>query len=751
MLRFAIVLVASHLLSFDALAYGQEGPEASNSKQAANEAAPPVEAPADATVAELAKAARGAVAVIRFAGRDGSDQGLGTGFVIGADGLVATNLHVIGENRPISVQLADGKRYDVTEVHASDTSLDLALIKIDARDLPVLPLGDSSTLVDGQQVVALGNPIGLEHSVVAGVVSGTREIDGRSMIQLAIPIEPGNSGGPLLDMQGRVHGLLTMKSLVTANLGFAVPINALKPLVEKPNPIPIARWLTIGALDPREWTPLLGARWRQRAGHILVEGLGTGFGGRSLCLAEEAPPEMPYEVAVWVRLDDEAGAAGLVFHADGGDKHYGFYPTGGNLRLTRFEGPDVYSWHILQEIKSEHYRRGDWNHLKVRLEEGKMLCHLNDHLVAESADEGLTGGKVGLAKFRETRAHFRGFTLGRDLPPAGPSPEVVARVEELVTELPLAGPLSEDLIGQLAPDAPASAVALRERAARLAREAQQLERLATAVHHERVLKELAELVEAGDDFDLFHAGLLIARLDNEEVDIEAYRRELDRLAREVQEALPADSDDAAKLAALNKHLFQELGFHGSRADYYNRANSYLNEVLDDREGLPITLCVVYMELAGRLGLKVEGIGLPGHFVVRHVPAEGEPQLIDVYDGAKPLSREAAAEKVLGIAGQPLDEEYLAPVTRRAIVYRMLRNLLGTVNESDQEALLKYLDAILVVSPEAGPERWFRAIVRFRTDRRAAALADCQWLQEHQPAGVDLEQVQQLVQAAETAE
>ena len=85
------------------------------------------------------------------------------------------------------------------------------------------------------------------------------------MLQIAIPIEQGNSGGPVLDMQGRVVGIVTMKSLVTANLGFAVPVNALKPLLEKPNPVPMERWLTIGVLDKSEWKtrlrrPLAAAR-----------------------------------------------------------------------------------------------------------------------------------------------------------------------------------------------------------------------------------------------------------------------------------------------------------------------------------------------------------------------------------------------------------------------------------------------------------------------------------------------------------
>src|SRR5439155_20180561 len=117
-------------------------------------------------------------------------------------------------------------------------------------------------------------------------------------------------------------------------------------------------------------------------------------------------------------------------------------------------------------------------------------------------------------------------------------------------------------------------------------------------------------------------------------DVEAYRREVDRMARKLTAALPAKADDKAKLAVLNKFLFEERGYHGSRSDYYHRSNSYLNEVIDDREGLPITLSVLYIELARRVGLKVEGVGLPGHFVVRVLPSKGEPQFIDVFEGGK---------------------------------------------------------------------------------------------------------------------
>ena len=164
------------------------------------------------------------------------------------------------------------------------------MIRIDAKGLTPLKLGDSTTMKDGQAVVAVGNPHGLKRSVVTGVLSSRREVEGRPMLQLAMPVEPGNSGGPVLDMDGRVVGVVSSKSLVTPNLGFAVAVESLKPLLEKPHPVPMSAWLTIGALDPEDWQTQPGARWRQRAGRIQVEGAGTGFGGRSLCLWQARCP-----------------------------------------------------------------------------------------------------------------------------------------------------------------------------------------------------------------------------------------------------------------------------------------------------------------------------------------------------------------------------------------------------------------------------------------------------------------------------
>ncbi len=118
-------------------------------------------------------------------------------------------------------------------------------------------------------------------------------------------------------------------------------------------------------------------------------------------------------------------------------------------------------------------------------------------------------------------------------------------------------------------------------------------------------------------------------------------------------------------------MFEENGFHGSRGDYYNRANSYLNEVLDDREGLPITLSIVYLELARRIGLSIEGVGLPGHFVVRHVPAEGEPQLIDVFDGATNVSLDTARSRVQEATEREPTDDDLRALVQPVLAHRLL--------------------------------------------------------------------------------
>lgn len=363
-------------------------------------------APAMKSVEDIAAEVKPSVVKVLQVGREGLD-GLGTGFVVSSEGLIATNLHVIGEARRLEVEMSDGTKHEVTEIAATDAHWDLALLRVGGKGLKPLPLADSDSVKQGQPVVAMGNPEGLSFSIVDGVVSEFPDIVNEvPMIRLAMPIERGNSGGPLLDRQGRVLGLLTMKSAVTDNLGFAMPVNELKRLIEKPNPVPMERWLTIGVLNPKLWQPSLGARWTQHSGVIESSTLGSGFGGRTLCLSKSELPGETYEVAVNVKLGEESGAAGLVFAAQDDDHYYGFYPSNGKLRFTRFEGPDVYSWVVLSEFASEAYRSGQWNHLRVRVEPGQITAWVNGQRVMVHEDSVLRGGSVGLCRFRAPKAEI---------------------------------------------------------------------------------------------------------------------------------------------------------------------------------------------------------------------------------------------------------------------------------------------------------------------------------------------------------
>jgi regulator of sirC expression with transglutaminase-like and TPR domain len=702
---------------------------------------------AERTTADLVADLKPSIVVITFTGRDGKQEGLGTGFVVSEDGLIATNFHVIGEGRPISVQFADGTKREVVEIRASDRQLDLAVVKVDQKGLKPLVLGDAEQAKDGQPVVAMGNPRGLKHSVVEGIISGRREIENRPMLQLAMPIEQGNSGGPLVDRDGRVLGIITLKSQITDNLGFAIAVNALKPLLEKPNPVPMSRWLTIGQLNPREWTPLFGANWRRRAGHIVVEGLGQGFGGRSLCLSKQEVPEVPFEVAVEVKFSPEDGAAGLVFHADGHNKHYGFYPTNGSFRLSRFEGPDVFQWQVLKEIRTDAYRPNEWNEVKVRVDKERIVCFVNGTQVIESDDQGLTSGQVGLAKFRHTTAEFRRFRVARELPSMAVNEQTAQRIVELTKDIAPDRAASLSVLQQLTADSKTAGSVLRHQAREWEQRAERLRQLASDVHAQTVQRQLHALLDDKEDaeIDLVAAALWIAALDHEELEVDDYVREIEALTADLRKSFAPDADDATKLQALKKFFFEELGFHGGRLNYYSRSNSHLNEVIDDREGLPITLSILFCDFGRRIGLPIVGVGLPGHFVVRYEPKDGESQLIDVFDGGTNLSKADAEQRVFQATGRPARDEHFATAKPRDILLRVLSNLLRRAqDERDVESMYRYCDTMLSLDPESAERRAMHFELSAFTRRIDQARADAAWLIKFQPPDVNLERVETLL-------
>lgn len=160
-------------------------------------------------------------------------RAVGTGFVVGADGRIATNLHVIEGADEVTVQLSDKRRFSVDKVVAIDPARDLVIVQIGAADLPTLRLGNSDNVSAGEPVVIIGNPLGvLDFTVSDGLISSVRPLtDQVTVLQTSAPISQGSSGGPLFNNYGEVIGIATFFSTEGQNLNFAIPSNYLRPLL----------------------------------------------------------------------------------------------------------------------------------------------------------------------------------------------------------------------------------------------------------------------------------------------------------------------------------------------------------------------------------------------------------------------------------------------------------------------------------------------------------------------------------------
>jgi hypothetical protein len=185
--------------------------------------------------AEITKKITPAVVLVTGITDDG--KVLGSGFVVSSDGKIATNLHVVQSLRTGGVQLASGEKFELLSVLAFDERKDIAIIKIAGFDLPSVTLGNSNNVQVGEPVLTMGSPLGLQGSVTTGVISSMRDDPfggGFKMIQTDASVNPGNSGGPLLNQRGEVVGIIRYKIGGTENLNFAVPVNYLRGMLEAP-------------------------------------------------------------------------------------------------------------------------------------------------------------------------------------------------------------------------------------------------------------------------------------------------------------------------------------------------------------------------------------------------------------------------------------------------------------------------------------------------------------------------------------
>ena len=240
-----------------------------------------------------------------------------------------------------------------------------------------------------------------------------------------------------------------------------------------------------------------------------------------------------------------------------------------------------------------------------------------------------------------------------------------------------------------------------------------------------------------EPLDLARAALAIAHEEYPSLDEADYLRKLDEIAAQVMRSLPPGALPERRVGRLNLVLFRELGFRGNDSDYYDPRNSFLNEVLDRRVGIPITLSVVYLEVARRCGLAAQGVSFPGHFLCK-VPLDEGELIVDPFHRGRLLGRDDL-QKLLESNSRDarLSARHLRPASGRDILARMLHNLRAVYLERhDVPRALSAVERLLVLAPSDGRTLRERADLYEKLGGSAAAAADLSRVLELEPLAKD---------------
>jgi len=262
-------------------------------------------------------------------------------------------------------------------------------------------------------------------------------------------------------------------------------------------------------------------------------------------------------------------------------------------------------------------------------------------------------------------------------------------------------------------------------------------------------RRFAALVErAQGEFRLAEGALLIAQEEYPGLDVAAYLRRLDTMAAVVSAHLGLEIDPSRIVAQLNAYLFDTEGFRGNLEDYYDARNSFLNDVIERKTGIPITLSVVYIELARQVGLPIVGVGMPGHFLVRY-SAQPTVFWIDPFHRGQILSHEDCQHLLAQMYGPRLEwsDAYVQPVSDHAILQRMLYNLKAIyVQQSDPHRALGVVERLLLLRPDALTEVRDRGLLQAQMGAVEAALDDLQHYLQLSPEAPDAPLITQHIAA-----
>lgn len=246
----------------------------------------------------------------------------------------------------------------------------------------------------------------------------------------------------------------------------------------------------------------------------------------------------------------------------------------------------------------------------------------------------------------------------------------------------------------------------------------------------------------GDALPLFATALLIARDEYPQLDPDLYDTLLQSHAEHLRGEIEAIDPWPLKMQAINRHLFEELGYAGNHDEYYDPRNSYLNEVFERRLGNPVSLAMVQMEVARRLGVPLDGVSFPGHFLVR-LPIDDGVLVMDPFNRGRPLDENELRQRARPhLGGEMPDDEalyqILNPASHRAILMRMLRNLHGVYTERDDwERAVRSADRILKLSPDNSDALRDRGLGYLRLGHRHGARQDLARYLQLNPEAADV--------------
>ena len=246
-------------------------------------------------------------------------------------------------------------------------------------------------------------------------------------------------------------------------------------------------------------------------------------------------------------------------------------------------------------------------------------------------------------------------------------------------------------------------------------------------------------------FNLAEAALLCAQDAYPDLDVRSTLTDIERMGITLAQRLPSDFPATHRLLALNNYLFRELGFAGNQDEYYDPRNSFLNDVLARKTGIPITLSILYLEIGQQLGLKLKGVLFPGHFLVK-LRVNGGELVLDPFAGGKLLSEEDLRQRLAQFAGEaaaktlPL-QDFLEPATPRQILARLLRNLKAIHLEAGElDRALCVMHRLVILLPDVPEERRDRGRVYARLECPRAAVDDLGHYAAARPAAEDATQV-----------